>query len=209
MSGRIRIFWLILAVLFAGLAGLGCFYAGLYGSIWNQPDADPAETVTQFFEAIRTRNYPAAYACLSDYASLGLENEPEKAEAKQVYDAMRNSFGYTLSGSSTVSGLEATQRVVLHTMNLNRTEEAVRREVNGVLEELIQTLPTNEVYEPGGGYLAAFTDRIYAEALNRALQNTEALSSDTQLEIQLKYQDGMWKIVTDRSLMNALTGGEN
>ena len=58
MSGRIRLFWLILAVLFAGLAGFACFYAGLYGSIYNQPDADPAETVTRFFESIRILTPP-------------------------------------------------------------------------------------------------------------------------------------------------------
>ena len=64
MSGKIRLFWLILAVLFAGLACFACFYAGLYGSIYNQPDADPAETVTRFFESIRIGDYTTAYACL-------------------------------------------------------------------------------------------------------------------------------------------------
>ena len=209
MNGRFRLFWLILAVLFAGAAGFACFFAGLYGSIYNQPDTDPAETVTRFFESIRIRDYDEAYACLSDYASLGLEKEPESAEAKQVYDAIRNSFNYTLSGSSTVHGLEATQRVVLHSMNLRMTENAIQQRVNGILEEMVQTLPANEVYDGNGGYLTSFTDAIYVEALNQALQNTEMLSTDTQLEMQLKYQDGMWKIVTDRNLMTALVGGEN
>ena len=209
MRGRLRLFWLILAVLFAGLAGFACFYAGLYGSIWNRPDADPAETVTRFFESVRSRNYPEAYACLSDYASLGLENEPETAEARQVYDAMRNSLGYTLSGTSAVNGLEASQRVVLHALNLRRTENAVQQQVNGILEEMVQTLPADEIYDGNGGYLTSFTDAIYVEALNRALQNADALSDDTTLEIRLQYQDGMWKIITDRSLMSALIGGEN
>lgn len=208
MSGRIRIFWLILAILLVGAAGFACAYAGMYGSIYNQPDADPAETVTRFFEGIRNRDYTDAYACLSDYASLGLEREPESAEARQVYEALRSSFGYTLSGESQVSGLDASQRVVLHALNLHRTEAAVQQRVNGILEEMIQTLPQEEIYDGNGGYLTSFTDAIYVEALNRALQDAETLSDDTQLEIQLKYTGGMWKIITDRSLMNALVGGE-
>ena len=84
MRGRFRLFWLILAVLFAGMAGFACFFAMMYGSIYNQPDADPVETVTGFFDSLQVRNYPEAYACLSDYASLGLENEPESADARAV-----------------------------------------------------------------------------------------------------------------------------
>ncbi|MBQ7435694.1 MAG: hypothetical protein IJV30_00025 [Oscillospiraceae bacterium] len=209
MRGKFRLFWLILAVLFAGMAGVACFYAAMYGSIYNRPDADPAETVTRFFESIRARNYPEAYACLSDYASLGLEKEPESAEARAMYDALRNSYSYTLSGSSSVTGLEASQRVVLRALNLRMTENAVQQRVNGILEELVTTMPESEIYDGNGGYLTSFTDTIYKEALNQALQNTDTLCSDTQLLIQLKYMDGTWKIVTDRNLMTALIGGEN
>ena len=209
MRGKFRLFWLILAVLFAGMAGVACFYAAMYGSIYNRPDADPAETVTRFFESIRARNYPEAYACLSDYASLGLEKEPESAEARAMYDALRNSYSYTLSGSSSVTGLEASQRVVLRALNLRMTENAVQQRVNGILEELVTTMPESEIYDGNGGYLTSFTDTIYKEALNQALQNTDTLCSDTQLLIQLKYMDGTWKIITDRNLMTALIGGEN
>ena len=181
----------------------------MYGSIYNRPDADPAETVTRFFDSVRARNYPEAYACLSDYASLGLEKEPESAEARAMYDALRNSYSYTLSGSSTVTGLEASQRVVLRALNLRMTESAVQQRVNGILEEMVATMPESEVYDGNGGYLTSFTDAIYTEALNQALQNSESLCSDTQLLIQLKYMDGTWKIVTDRNLMTALIGGEN
>ena len=209
MRGRFRLFWLILAVLFAGMAGFACFFAMMYGSIYNRPDADPVETVTRFFDSVQARNYPEAYACLSDYASLGLENEPESAEAKAMYDALRGSYSYTLSGSSTVTGLEASQRVVLRALNLRMTENAVQQQVNGILEEMVTAMPASEVYDGNGGYLTSFTDAIYREALNQALQNTDALCSDTQLLIQLKYMDGTWKIVTDRNLMTALIGGEN
>ena len=209
MDGRIKKFWVGITILLMAAALILCVFASWRGSLYIKPSGNPQYTVTRFFDALLGGRYSQAYACLSDYASLGLEKEPESAEAKQVYDAIRNSFNYTLSGSSTVHGLEATQRVVLHSMNLRMTENAIQQRVNGILEEMVQTLPANEVYDGNGGYLTSFTDAIYVEALNQALQNTEMLSTDTQLEMQLKYQDGMWKIVTDRNLMTALVGGEN
>ena len=209
MKGRFNLFWLIFAVLFAAAAGFACFYAGLFGTIYNHPDGEPAETVILFFDSIRFRNYAQAYACLSDYTTLGLENEPESAEAKQVYEALRSSYSYTLDGSSSVNGREATQNVTLRSLNVRLTESAVQQMVNGILEKMVVELPQSEVYDGNGGYLTSLTDAVYAEALNQALQNTDALCTDTKLQIQLKYMDGMWKIVTDRSLMNALVGGEN
>ena len=77
MSGKIRLFWLILAVLFAAAAGFACFYADLFGSIYNRPDGDPGETVSQFFVSVRNGNYISAYSCLSDYLTIG-KNSPNR-----------------------------------------------------------------------------------------------------------------------------------
>ena len=208
MSGRIRLFWLIFAVLFAALAGFACFYADLFGSIYNQPDGNPGDTVARFFNGLRNGDYAMAYSCLSDYATLGLEKEPETAEAKQLYNALRNSYSYSIEENSVVNGREATQNVRFHAINLKRTEDAATQLVNGILEQKVTTLPQSEVYAEDGGYLTSLTDSVYAEALEQVLQNAGTLCTDTELEIRLKYTDGAWKIVADRALMNALVGGE-
>ncbi len=209
MSGRIRLFWLIFAVLFAAAAMFACFYAQIFGSILIRPEGDPAETVSRFFNGLRNGDYRTAYACLSDYSSLGLELEPETAEAKQIYDALKRSYGYSIDGPSTVNGLDATQKVTLRALNLRMTRDAAAGLVNGILEEMVAALPQSEVYDPDGGYLTSLTDAVYGEALTQALQQADALCTETNLELRLRYTDGAWKIVTDRTLMTALTGGES
>ena len=204
-----RLFWLIFAVLFAAAAGFACFYASLFGSIYNQPEGDPGETVTRFFDSVRNGNYVSAYACLSDYVTLGLERTPETPEAAQLYDALRRSYHYQLDGACTVNGLDATQRVRFEALNIRRTESAVAGLVNGILEQKVAELPDSEVYDGNGGYPSSLTDAVYTEALNQALQNTDGLTAETTLDIQLKYMNGGWYMVTDRSLMNALVGGES
>ena len=209
MSGKIRLFWLILAVLFAAAAGFACFYADLFGSIYNRPDGDPGETVSQFFDSVRNGNYISAYSCLSDYLTLGLEKQPESAEAEQLYAALRQSYRYTLDGTSSISGRGATQRVQFHALNIRRAEQAAAELVNSILEEKVASLPEAEVYDGSGGYQTGLTDLVYEEALGQVLQNTEPLCTDTNLEIRLTYTNGGWKIITDRNLMSALIGGES
>ena len=160
----------------------------------------------RFFDSIQNQNYEDAYACLSDYASLGLEKEPEGANAQIIYQALRDSYGYTLYESS-VNGLDAVQRVSLLALNLHRTENAVQQQVNTVLEEMVAQLPQSEVYDENGGYLTSLTDAVYTEALARALENKEDLCTVTDFDIRLKYNNGTWKMLTDRTLMTALVGG--
>ena len=208
MRKGLRLFWLILSVFCAAAAALACVYAGLFGPVFNRPAGDPQQTVTQFFDSLESGDYTAAYACLSDYETLGLEQEPETAEARQIYDALKQSYSYLLKGDCVINGKSAAQKVRFRALNIQRTEAAIASRVNGILEAKIAELPPAEIYDAEGGYLASLTDAVYQEALEEALKNTDSLAMETELEIALRYEQGEWRIVTDRALLNALVGGE-
>ena len=209
MRRGLRLFWLVLSVFFAAAAALACVYAGLFGPIFNQPAGDPQQTVTQFFDSLKSGDYPAAYACLSDYETLGLEQEPETAEARQVYDVLKKSYSYTLQGDCAVHGRAATQKLRFRALNIRKTEAAIASRVDAILEEKVAELPYSEIYDADGGYLPSLTDAVYQEAMEEALKNMDSLSANTELEIRLQYEQGEWRIVTDRALLNALVGGES
>ena len=209
MSGKIRLFWVLLTAMFTALAVIACVYAGLFGSMYNRPEGDPAETVTWFFDSIRIGNYPSAYSCLGDYVTLGLEREPETPEARQVYDALKKTYTWSLDGDCRVNGLEAVQPVSFRALNIRKTEDAVAKRANELFEQETADKPASEVYDETGAVLPSVTDRVYAMALEEALAYPDSLCSETGLEIRLQYADGTWKIVTDRALMNALVGGES
>lgn len=209
MSGRIRLFWVFLTAMFTALAVIACVYAGLFGSIYNRPEGDPAETVTWFFDSIRIGNYPSAYSCLGDYVTLGLEREPETPEARQVYDVLKKTYTWSLNGDCRVNGLEAVQPISFRALNIRKTEDAVAKRANELFEQVTADKPASEVYDETGAVLPSVTDRVYAMALEEALAHPDSLCSETELEIRLQYADGTWKIVTDRALMNALVGGES
>ena len=209
MNGRIRLFWVFFTAMFAALAVIACVYSSLFGSLVNRPGGNPAETVTWFFDSIRIGNYPSAYSCLGDYVTLGLEQEPETPEAKQVYDTLKKTYAWSLDGDCRVSGREAVQPVSFRVLNIRRTEDAVAKRANEIFEQETADKPASEVYDETGAVLPSVTDRVYAIALKEALAHPDLLCSETELEIRLQYIDGSWKIVTDRALMNALVGGES
>lgn len=209
MSGRIRLFWLIIAVVLAAMAGFACLYAGLFGSVYNRPEGDPAETVARFFESVRVGNYPIAYSCLSDYSSLGLEQQPETPEAKALYTVLKQSYTWSPEGDARVSGTDATQKVQLRALNVQRVEAAVKARVDQVLQDMVSELPNSEIYDETGGYRSSLTDAVYAEALRQVLTDPDPLCETVSLEIRLQYIDGTWKIITDRALTNALMGGQS
>ena len=58
MRKGLRLFWLIVSVFCAAAAALACVYAGLFGPVFNQPAGDPQETVTLFFDSLKTETTP-------------------------------------------------------------------------------------------------------------------------------------------------------
>ena len=120
MRGKLRAFWLALAIILVVLAVLLCAAATLMGSLYIRPAGDPQQTVIRFFDAVKSGDYAAAYACLSDYESLGLENTPETADGQLLYQALRDSYDYTLSGDCRVEDLSAAQRVKFTSLNVGQ-----------------------------------------------------------------------------------------
>ena len=209
IHGRIRLFWLIIAVIFAALAVFACLYAWLFGSIYDRPKGNPADTVATFFESVRVGNYPIAYSCLSDYSSLGLERQPETAEAQAVYAAMKQSYTWNLNGSADISSTDATQKVQLRALNVRRVEAAAAAKVDGILQSMVEDMSEDEVYDEDGNYRSSLTDTVFTEALRQTLSDPDPLCETTNLEIHLQYIDGSWKIIVDRALMTALMGGQS
>ena len=154
MSGRIRLFWVFLTAMFTALAVIACVYAGLFGSIYNRPEGDPAETVTWFFDSIRIGNYPSAYSCLGDYVTLGLEREPETPEARQVYDVLKKTYTWSLNGDCRVNGLEAVQPISFRALNIRKTEDAVAKRANELFEQVTADKPASDTRPQQHGLLS-------------------------------------------------------
>ena len=185
---------------------LAVFAPGL-GTVVTAPAGDPQETVTEFFDSVITGDYPAAYACLSDYTSLGLENMPGTEAGQQIYQALRQSFSYKLYGDCVKNGLSARQQVLLTHLDVNALKADLKTAADTALAQLVQALPKNELYDENNNYLPSVTETAYANAVSSLLAHVEDYYTTTGLALELSYTTDGWRIVTNNLMLNALCGG--
>ena len=171
------------------------------------PNGNPQDVAIYFLNSLVAGEYRSAYACLSDYSALGLENEPQSESALTLTRALRASYGFTLAGDCEQSGLSAVQPVTLRYLDVKAVEDAVAARVEGIAEELVAEYDAKDIYDENGGYLSSFTDEVYATALDEVLRDAEDYYNTVPLELTLSYTDGAWKLQTSPALFTALQGG--
>ena len=207
MKKKVNPFWMALCVLLSLAILALCVYAGRGGTLYLKAEGDPQELVSYFFNAILAGEYSSAYACLSDYSGLGLENEPNTPSGRTLDEALRSSYAYTLPGESRVENLNATQTVELRYLDVKAVESEIASRVEGITERLVADRTSEEIYDEEGRYLGSFTDEVYATALGEVLENAAEYYTTATLDLSLSYADGAWKIKTSPALFKALMGG--
>ena len=207
MRGKLRAFWLALAVILAVVAVLLCVAATLMGSLYIRPSGDPQETVIRFFDAIKRGDTAEAYTCLSDYESLGLENVPATKDGQLLYQALKDSYDYSLSGDCRVEGLNAVQRVKFTHLNVGQAASDAAAKVGDVLAVLIEERPREELADAEGNILDSVNEEAFLTALQQVLTDPMHYTRSTELELHLVYNGSEWRIVTSPELITALIGG--
>lgn len=205
---QLKLIWAIPGLLFASAALLLCVYApGMKTAVTTgEVTADPQESVTGFFDALIAKDYPKAYDCLYDYASLGLEEKPESEAARLMADALLDSYSYTLYGDCAVEGLHARQQVIFEMLDLSALQADLKAETEEAVRRLNSELPKSQLVDEQGNYLPELTERAYLDALQTLLDRPERYRTSVGLNLQLYYTTEGWRIITDSQLIQALSG---
>lgn len=205
---KVGIFWgFIAAVLICGTL-LVCLFGSTVGIlITGGTEGNPADTVTEFFDAITLGNYTAAYEHLNGYSSLGLENSPEGEAAKLLQKALERSYSYQLNGTAAVDGISAVQDVDFTYLDLLAIDEKVQALTPKKLEELVAANPLSKVYDENNEYRPEITQQAYINALKEVLADAESCYTGTTITVSLDYISETWLINPDQALFKALLGG--
>lgn len=204
---KVNLFWGLLALVFTG-AGLAVCVLGVgMGTLITRPDGNPQQTVDKFFSSIISGDYASAYSCLDDYTDLGLGTAPADAVGKKVYETLKESYSYRLSGDCRVNGLTAAQQVEFRYFDLTKISGDLEADANAYLEELVAQRSRSELYDENDHYLTSVTDEVYAHAINSVLDHASDYYTTVILDVDLRYTDGTWSLSTSQPMLNALTGG--
>ncbi|MBR1456913.1 MAG: hypothetical protein IJ594_07110 [Oscillospiraceae bacterium] len=199
--------WAVLSALLCAAALLLCTLAVSAGTLVARPKGDPQDAVREFFDAVQAGDYEAANACLGNYATLGLENEPGGEAGRLLHEALRQSYSYSLIGQSTVNELSARQQLQLRYLDVASLESDTRDELENVIASLARSRDPKEVYDADNNYLPAFAMEAYAQALSGVLSHASDYYATAGIQLTLDYSGGRWRILPDESLLKALAGG--
>ena len=206
-AGGINAFWAIIAILIAAIALILCVIAFNFGTFFAKPKGNPQDTVKEFYSDIISGNYHAAYKHLSDYSSLGLENESDSLESGLLVEALRDSYDFTLNGECKKDRLQATQHVTFRYLNLKELEAAASEKLPLILNDYVQNHDASELYDENNRYLPAVTDEIYLMALKEAVSEAERYYATADYDVHLDYIDGDWYMSTNDDMIRSLLGG--
>ena len=217
MKRKIDPLWGILTIALTVLGLVLCGIGAKRGALLVKTDADPRATVETFFESVEIGKYEAAYACLDNYETLGLEHSPRTEAGRLEQTALLASYSYVLSDEIQVRGAEATQSVQLRYLDLNALEEALSaalapetpeaEETEGEAEETEGETEETDAAEAAEDAASAVDPAVELEALRQLLQEPARFYTTETLEVQLRYSEGQWRIVADPALLAALAGG--
>ena len=207
MKKKVNPFWLGLSLLLSLAILVLCVCAWHGGALVLEPQGDPQAVVSAFFDALIAGRYSDAYACLNDYSSLGLENQPTDTAGRTLYRALRESYAYTLLGACEVDKLSAAQAVSFQALDVKAVQADTAARIDSVTARLVEEYPSSEIYDEDMKYLSSFTDTVYETALDEVLQDAATYYTDTTLTVKLSYQGERWSMATSPALIGALLGG--
>ena len=171
-------------------------------------DAAPTARLEAFFDALEARDYPAAYACLSNYGSLGLENTPDDPIAALLWEAEQDNWAFEVLPGHEMNGAELMKRVRITALDTAALTAPIGEKVQEKLAAVVENATTNEeVYDEDGNYRTELLEAALREAAAEAFADAAAHTVTREITVRLSYADGEWLIAADNQLLSALTSG--
>lgn len=206
---QLKLIWAIPGLLLAVLALLLCVYApGMKTAVTAPAETveDPQKTVRAFFDELIAGDYERAYGLLYNYASLGLEDEPESEAARLMSEALRGSYSYSFYGECETNDLNARQALVFEMLDLNMLTEDLKSGTEAAVEKMSEELPASELLDENGNYRPEVTEKAYLDTLRELLAQPDKYKTSVGLNIELYYTVDGWRIMADDPLIFALSG---
>ena len=193
-----RISAVLLAVLLFILSG-----CGPAKSLTKLPE--PSESVKEFFTCLKREDYAGVDELVYNYSTLGMAevtadvSDSDAMTDKLLYELLRDSRDYKLSGQGKISGREAQIDLSLTTLDYRKLAEPLGEKVTQAVKEA----------KYRGQTFASASD-ISPVIISELEKFMEVSASDVMttedFTVEMKYSDKKWKIVVSDELYKALIG---
>lgn len=199
----------ILACLGIAVAVTGVVLSAAYFNeepiLMEQPEQAKV-TANAFMSAVCACDFEQASQMIQGTPSLGIDRESNDLVGKVFWDAYWESTEFELVGDCYATDIGVAQAVSLQCLDIDDVSELLRERSMYILQERIaQASDTSEIYDENNEYREDLVMSVLDQAAREILDEAEMVTVD--LTIQMCFEDGQWKIVADKELIDAIFFG--
>lgn len=201
----------VLFALIAIVAAVGAIYL-CSTSLDAEPvlTSNPVEAenrIQEFMDAVCDADYDKVSACIAGNPSLGLSREASDEVGVLLWNAFTDSLSYTLVDDCYATDAGLAQKVSLTCLDISSVTGVLKERSQALLEQRVaEAEDATEIYDENNEYREDFVMDVLYDAAVGAL-NTDAQQITTEFTVNLVYQDDQWMVVSDNTLLDAITGG--
>ena len=158
------------------------------------------------YEAYTISKAPEPAAAVEQIMEEVLSQIPDNSHSEQgkaLCEAYLSSLSYRLQGDAQQHRRDAWQTVVISTMDIDSLYKDLRPKAQEVLKQQVeQARLSSEVYNEDLSFKPEALDYAANQAFYAALQKAE--NKQTTVELQLRYDNGMWKALNIEEIQAVL-----
>ena len=171
-------------------------------------DDEPEDTIGAFFDALKKQDWSAASERVSDASAFSLDVELTDDYSSRFWQVQRESWSFEITGEFVAEGRDLTRNVKVFSRQFGNAEAFLRDRVQSSLAARVEAaVLKSEVYDENGDYREELVREYLDEAVAAYLRQPPEETAASEVTVRLTYGEGGWKIVPDKSLVEALTGG--
>ena len=197
------------------LAGLCTAAAAVYLSmtyknsdpiLLTSPDI-PRSQVTAMMDAVCQGDYEQAAAVIYGTPDLGVNREAADPVGVLIWEAFQESLSYELVGDCYPTEQGLAQNVTVTCLDITSVTASLGDRSRKMLEQRVaEAEDVSEIYDENNEYREDFVMEVLYDAAKDALRE-DAREKKLELTVNLSYQDGVWWVIADEALLDAISGG--
>ena len=132
--------FLLFAICAAAATGYLCVYAdAAQPVVEDQGPGSPTDVLQSFFDSLEAKDWNRAYSYLSNYSTLGLENEPEDAVSAMFWNVQQEAWRFQIADGYEMNGQNLTKRATVTSVDLSPLAPQIHDRVQEILEEAVES----------------------------------------------------------------------
>lgn len=143
----------------------------------------------------------------SGYSSVGLGKKPGTETGRKLYDALLDSYEYSLIGAPKPDGARYLQTVEIRYFDIGATAEELNELSTANLTYCVHMMSADEVYDENNEYREEIVMKALGDAIDTLLKDPEKYYVTERVDVAVELDGTEWKVAMTDDLRRILLGG--